>query len=178
MSDNETAGRGNQRNQAVGTKRTRRRRFPDRLKMGICQQIPGGSEICGLQCRRRRPGSIYGPFHHGRRPQFHHRGNGHLRIQHRGKHRTGIHPGRIPLGHPAPSNCYPTSRTTRTVGRPYIRYRISLFHPYPLRSGSIRVRRGNSTYPFDGGTAGRTDHQAPLPCRIGVSGKTDQRQQC
>jgi (2Fe-2S) ferredoxin len=73
-------------------------RFSNRYEMGYCRK-KSRPKICGLQCRRGRPGSFHGSVNSRGRPAFGNRSNGYLRLLHWSYQRVGLHSCRISLGH-------------------------------------------------------------------------------
>ena len=60
-----------------------RRRLPHRYEVAVCGQLPRPHQVCLLQCRRGRPGRIYGPLRAGGRSPFRAGGYDHCRLCHR-----------------------------------------------------------------------------------------------
>ena len=73
----------------------RGRRFPHRPQVAVCRQLQGGTEVRLLQCRRRRPRRVHGPFRAGGRPSQRAGGHGHCRLCHRRQPGLHLHPCRV-----------------------------------------------------------------------------------
>ena len=89
--------------------------FPTGLKWELTQRQQSAVKKVGCDADEGDPGGIIGrpvldgPLYSGRRPSFHRRGHGCLRLLHRGFQRVGLYPCRISACHPTTENRHCTS---------------------------------------------------------------------